>query len=68
MNRIYMLNLGLQNENPQSHEESVEALMIALRKMCELKQREHSHISDPGKGSQKTDVSKLVNANKLCRK
>jgi len=32
--------------------------MIAIRKLCELKQREHSHISDISKGSQKTDVSK----------
>ncbi|XP_052795623.1 TBC1 domain family member 1-like isoform X2 [Mya arenaria] len=46
---------SLKNENPQSHEESVEALMIHLRKLCETKQREHSHISDTHKGAQRTD-------------
>ncbi|KAL4230457.1 domain member [Mactra antiquata] len=47
---------SLQNGNPQCHEESVEALMIAIRKLCEHKQREHSHISDSSKGSHKPDI------------
>ena len=57
-NRVdpYFIDL-FQHENPQCHEESVEVLMIALRKMAEHKQREHSHISDGGKGSHRTDVS-----------
>lgn len=39
----------LKTENPQSYEEMVEVLMIELRKLCELKQQDHSHISDPNK-------------------
>ncbi|XP_053398670.1 TBC1 domain family member 1-like [Mercenaria mercenaria] len=46
---------SLQNENPQCYDESVEVLMVAIRKLCEQKQREHSHISDTNKGSQKSD-------------
>ncbi|XP_052276744.1 TBC1 domain family member 1-like isoform X8 [Dreissena polymorpha] len=46
---------SLQNENPQSHEESVESLMIHIRKLCEVKQQNHTHISDSAKGPHKTD-------------
>ncbi|XP_064607616.1 TBC1 domain family member 1-like isoform X2 [Liolophura sinensis] len=33
-------------ENPQTFSDMVEVLMIQLRKLCELKQKEHTHISD----------------------
>ncbi|XP_060603835.1 TBC1 domain family member 1-like isoform X2 [Ruditapes philippinarum] len=46
---------SLQNENPQCYEESVEVLMVAIRRLCEQKQKEHSHISETNKGSQKSD-------------
>jgi len=51
--------MTLQHENPQSHEESVEALMIHIRKLCEAKQREHTHISDTNRASARNDVSRL---------
>ena len=63
MNKLYDLDIVhcnvklFQTQNPQSHEESVEVLMIALRRMAEHKQREHSHISDGGKGAHRSDVS-----------
>ena len=46
----------LKMENPQSYEETVEVLMIELRKLCETKQREHSHISDNNKLTVKAEV------------
>ena len=51
-------------ENPQSYEETVEVLMIELRKLCETKQREHSHISDNNKVTVKAEVimNSLINA------
>ncbi|XP_041360005.1 TBC1 domain family member 4-like isoform X2 [Gigantopelta aegis] len=39
----------LKNENPQSYDETVEVLMISLRRLCERKQKEHVHISEGGK-------------------
>ncbi|KAK3597093.1 hypothetical protein CHS0354_021196 [Potamilus streckersoni] len=50
---------SLKSENPQSYEESVEVLMIALKNVCELRQREHAHISDSGKGSPKSEFNLL---------
>lgn len=34
----------------------VEILMIGLRKLCEMKQKEHTHISDANKSSVKAEV------------
>ncbi|GFO11643.1 TBC1 domain family member 4 [Plakobranchus ocellatus] len=36
----------VQDEAPESFEESVEVLMICLHQMCERRQREHVHVSD----------------------
>ena len=44
-----------QNENPETFGESVEVVMIQLRKMCDLKQREHIHVQD-GSRVGRTDV------------
>lgn len=46
---VHFFSDSIKAENPQSHEEIVEVLMIELRKLCELKQQDHSHISDPNK-------------------
>ncbi|XP_048778738.1 TBC1 domain family member 1-like isoform X3 [Ostrea edulis] len=51
----------LKTENPQSYEEMVEVLMIELRKLCELKQQDHSHISDPNKPHFKQEFSLFEN-------
>lgn len=34
--------------------------MIELRKLCELKQQDHSHISDPNKPHFNKEVSSLI--------
>lgn len=49
-----------KTENPQSYEEMVEVLMIELRKLCELKQQDHSHISDPNKPHFNKEVGLLI--------
>ena len=36
-------------ENPESVAETNEVLMAILREMCELKQTEHTHISETSK-------------------
>ncbi|KAJ8297907.1 hypothetical protein KUTeg_024438 [Tegillarca granosa] len=46
-------------ENPQSYEETVEVMMIGLRKLCENRQREHTHISDHNKNTFKTEFNIL---------
>ncbi|XP_062602104.1 TBC1 domain family member 4-like [Saccostrea cucullata] len=51
----------LKAENPQSYEEIVEVLMIELRKLCEAKQQDHSHISDPNKPHFKQEFSLFEN-------
>nr|XP_022328358.1 TBC1 domain family member 1-like isoform X3 [Crassostrea virginica] len=51
----------LKAENPQSYEEIVEVLMIELRKLCELKQQDHSHISDPNKPHFRQEFSLFEN-------
>lgn len=49
----------LQAENPQSYEETVEVMMIGLRKLCEGRQRDHTHISDHNKNTFKTEVLEI---------
>jgi hypothetical protein len=40
----------------------VEVLMIELRKLCESKQQDHSHISDPNKPHFKQEVREMSGA------
>lgn len=49
---IAELSNKIKMEGPTTYEESVEVMMIALRQLCEHRQREHTHISEgarPGK-------------------
>ncbi|XP_033744156.1 TBC1 domain family member 4-like [Pecten maximus] len=55
----------LKMENPQSYDEMVEIVMIGLRKLCENKQKEHSHISD-SKMAQKTEFNLLEGKGKAA--
>ena len=44
-------------EGPTTYEESVEVMMIALRQLCEHRQREHTHVSEGARPS-KHEVSR----------
>ena len=51
-----------QVEGPTTYEESVEVMMIALRQLCEHRQREHTHVSEgarPSKQEVRVDVVSL---------
>lgn len=52
---LYFCGL-LQLENPQTFSDMVEVLMIQLRKLCELKQKDHTHISDSNRYPWKHEV------------
>ncbi|XP_076467921.1 TBC1 domain family member 1-like isoform X2 [Babylonia areolata] len=52
------LSLRVKMERPTTYEESVEVMMIALRQLCEQRQREHSHVADGARPS-KHDMNLL---------
>ncbi|KAK6168433.1 hypothetical protein SNE40_020968 [Patella caerulea] len=54
----------LRDENPQTHEEMVELIMISLRQLCERKQKEHLHISE-GSNSSKPEFNLLEDKTKF---
>ncbi|XP_076117206.1 TBC1 domain family member 1-like isoform X4 [Mytilus galloprovincialis] len=56
----------VQFENPQSYDEMVEILMIGLRKLCEVKQKEHTHLSDANKSSVKAEFNIIESKGKAA--
>nr|KAG5707808.1 hypothetical protein BaRGS_015968 [Batillaria attramentaria] len=52
------LSSKVKMEGPTTYEESVEVMMIALRQLCEQRQREHTHVSEGARPS-KTDLNLL---------
>ncbi|XP_059145308.1 TBC1 domain family member 1-like [Physella acuta] len=57
-------NHYMQAESPESFEENNEVIMIYLRKLCERKQKEHTHISD-GNRTNKIEINLLEEKTKL---
>ncbi|XP_070197331.1 TBC1 domain family member 1-like [Littorina saxatilis] len=51
-------------EGPTTYEESVEVMMIALRQLCERRQREHTHVSEGARPS-KQDMNLLEEHHKF---
>ncbi|KAL8573380.1 hypothetical protein ACOMHN_032395 [Nucella lapillus] len=52
------LSHRVKMEGPTTFEESVEVMMIALRQLCEQRQREHTHVADGARPS-KHDMNLL---------
>lgn len=52
------LSHRVKMEGPTTYEESVEVMMIALRQLCEQRQREHTHVADGARPS-KHDMNLL---------
>ena len=46
----------LQAEGLATDQEKCEVMMILLRYMCEVKQKEHTHLSDSNRASAKFEV------------
>ena len=43
---MFSVMFFVQDEDPQSVQETCEVLMMILRQLCESKQKDHNHISD----------------------
>ena len=56
INLLFFLS-AFQSENPKGAELQVEVLMYLLLRMCEGKQREHTHISLTNRAKLKYEVS-----------
>ncbi|XP_025087952.1 TBC1 domain family member 4-like isoform X3 [Pomacea canaliculata] len=61
------LSNKVKMEGPTTYEESVEVIMIALRQLCEQRQRDHTHITEGTKPS-KQDTRKKEDAKEAFRK